>query len=47
MRNGFDAAVAQEIADGPVGESAASDAWEDEIGSRARSGKVLRLGEDG
>ena len=44
MRNGLDAAVAQEPAEGVVGGLPASRAWEDEIGSR--SGKAPRLGED-
>ena len=35
VRHGFDAAVAQEIADGPAGESTAADTREDEIGGRA------------
>ena len=44
--SGFDAAVAQEPADGVVEELATSDAWEDASGDRARSRHAPRLGKD-
>ena len=37
---GFNAAAAQDVADGPAGESAAPDARKDEIGGRARRGRL-------